>query len=373
MAARRAAFIYDHQVSTHVLRTDHPMRPTRLRLVYELLDAYGAFRRSALVAPRPAMVEELTWFHDRDYVDAVASISRGESEYAPERYHFSAQGDNPPYEGMYEASALSTGGSLVAAELVAEGRADVAFNVSGGLHHAMKGYASGFCIFNDPVIAIEFLRRRGLRCAYIDIDCHHGDGVQAAYYATNEVLTISLHESGRFLFPGTGDVEEMGAGKGKGYSVNVPLGPYTDDATHTWAFEQVVPPILASFKPDVLVTQLGMDTHFNDPLTHGGMTVEGHGQIVKRLGELTKKWVALGGGGYDLEVVARGWANDYGIMANMELPDAIPATFREKYGIAKLRDGGAPLDAETRRRARAFAEATVEKVRRLVFPVHGIG
>jgi acetoin utilization protein AcuC len=348
------------------------MRPTRLRLVYELLEAYGAFRKTALVPPRMATPEELQWFHDREYVEAVASISRGEQSFSPERYHFSAHGDNPPYEGMYEASALSTGGSLVAAELVAEGRADAAFNVSGGLHHAMQGYASGFCIFNDPVIAIELLRRRGLRCAYIDIDCHYGDGVQAAYYATDEVLTISLHESGRFLFPGTGEVEEIGAGRGKGYSVNVPLGPYTDDATYAWAFEQVVPPVLAAFKPDVLVTQLGMDTHFNDPLTHGGMTVEGHGRIVKRLGELTKRWVALGGGGYDLAAVARGWTLDYGVMAGVEWPDEIPGPFREQYGIAKLRDGASPIDEATRKQARQFAEASVAKVRRLIFPVHGI-
>jgi acetoin utilization protein AcuC len=160
---RKAAFVYDDQVSQHVLREDHVMRPTRLRYVYEMLEAYGAFEDSQLVAPRHATKEELLWFHTAEYVEAVRSISREEGRVAPERFNLSEHGDNPPYPGMYEAATLSTGASLVAAELVADGEVDVAFNVAGGLHHAAAGHASGFCIFNDPVIAIEFLRRRGMR------------------------------------------------------------------------------------------------------------------------------------------------------------------------------------------------------------------
>lgn len=371
---RRAAFIYDDWLSQHVLRDDHVMRPTRLRYTYQLLEGYGAFQQSKLVTPRAATKAELLWFHTSDYVNAVEAISRGDKNARPERYGFDEHGDNPPYAGMWEAALLSTGGSLVAAEMVAKGEVDVAFNVAGGLHHAATDHASGFCIFNDPVIAIEYLRRQGLRPCYIDIDCHHGDGVQDAYYDTDEVMTISMHESGRFLFPGTGEVEDLGAGKGRGYSVNVPLAPYTGDEAFTWAFRQVVPPLVKAFKPDVLVTQLGIDTHFDDPITHLQLTVEGHGAIVKELGALTSKWVALGGGGYDISAVARGWSLDYGIMMGTDWDDTVPRGYREKFGLERLRDGEAPpLTKDVKDRARAFAERSVMRIKELVFPLHGIG
>ncbi len=369
---RKAVFVYDEKVSQHQLREDHVMRPTRLRYTYELLEAYGAFRQSSLAAPRLATEDELLWFHSSEYVEAVQATSRGE-ERGGQRYGFSASGDNPPYEGMYEASALSTGASLVAAEMVANGEADVAFNVAGGLHHAASGYASGFCIFNDPVIAIEYLMRRGLRPLYVDIDCHHGDGVQAAFYDTPDVMTISLHESGRFLFPGTGDVGELGSGPGTGYSVNIPLAPYTGDDVFAWAFRQVVPPLAKAFSPDVIVTQLGIDTHFNDPITHLRMTVEGHARVVQELGAMAPRWLALGGGGYDMGAVARGWSLDYGIMLGTDWPDDIPSGYRAEYGLDRLRDGSAPpIDEETTAGTWRFAEASVEQAKMLVFPVHGI-
>ena len=367
---RRAAFVYDDQVSRHLLREDHVMRPTRLRYTHDLLDAYGAFERSDKVAPRHASLDELGWFHTVEYVRAVQAISGGEDGVTPERYNFSAHGDNPPYEGMFEASALSTGGSLVAAELVAEGGVDVAFNVAGGLHHAAAGHASGFCIFNDPVIAIEALRRRGLRVMYVDIDCHHGDGVQAAFYGTSDVLTLSMHESGRYLFPGTGEVGELGSGEGRGFSVNVPLAPYTGDETFHWAFDAVVPQIVEAFAPDVLVTQLGMDTHFDDPITHLAMTVQGHGEAVRKLGGMVEKWVALGGGGYDISAVARGWALDFGVMMGGDLPDAIPSAYAAEYGLSRLRDAEPSVEPRHQEAARAFAEASVAEVKRLVFPLH---
>ena len=370
---RDAAFIYGDEVSRHVLREDHPMRPSRLRYTYELLQAYGAFAGSAPVLPRMATEEELQRHHTQEYVEAVRSISRGEGKHVPERYNFSEGGDNPPYRGMYEAAALSAGGSLVAAELVADGKARVAFNPSGGLHHAARGHASGFCIFNDAVLAIEYLRRRGMRVAYVDIDCHHGDGVQEAFYETDEVLTVSVHESGRWLFPGTGEVAEMGWGRGRGFAVNVPLGPYTGDALYERVFAEGVLPVVQAFKPDVIVGQLGMDTHFNDPLTHMALTVEGHARVVRTLHGLTPQWVALGGGGYDMSAVARGWTLDDGIMLGREWPDAIPAGYREEYGLERLRDGGTPQGkVGTEAPAERVAAETLEELRRTVFPLHGV-
>lgn len=367
---RQAAFIYDDALSRHVLREDHVMRPTRLRYTHELANAYGLFERSQQIAPRHATLDELAWFHTPDYLRAVEVLSQGMTDLAPERYNFSEVGDNPPYEGMFGASTLSTGGSLVAAELVAAGDVEVAFNVAGGLHHAASDHASGFCIFNDPVIAIEALRRKGLRVMYVDIDCHHGDGVQGAFYDTNDVLTLSMHESGRYLFPGTGEVRELGVGEGKGFSVNVPLAPHTDDEIFHWAFDAVVPPIVDAFVPDVLVTQLGMDTHFDDPITHLEMTVQGHGEAVRKLGQMTKKWVALGGGGYDMSAVARGWCLDFGLMMGEELPDEIPSSYRNNYGLIHLRDDASTIGVQHRKVATEFVESSVAEVRRLIFPIH---
>ncbi|MBI2846971.1 MAG: acetoin utilization protein AcuC [Chloroflexi bacterium] len=372
---KRAAFIYDDALSRHILRENHVLVPSRLRYAYELLEAYGAFNEpgSILVPPRPATDEEVLTFHTPAYLQAVKSLSRGESIYDPEVYNFSEEGDNPPFKGMYEASALSAGASLVAAEIVADGKVDVAFNAAGGLHHAAPGYASGFCIFNDPVIAIKHLLKRGFIVAYVDIDAHHGDGVQDAFYDTKAVLTISLHESGMFLFPGTGRVSEVGVGEGKGYSVNVPLAPYTDDEVYLWAFGEVVPPLIRSFNPDVLVTQLGIDTHFLDPITHLRLSTTGYIQVVRGLSQLSSRWVALGGGGYDAGVVARGWTLAYGIMIGKDWPDEIPEDYQQRYGLKKLRDAETlAVDERQREQARRFAEQSVSDIRRAIFPLHGL-
>jgi len=371
----RASFVYDDVLSQHILREDHVMVPTRLRHTYELLDSYEAFDQptSRLVRPRQATEEEVLSYHSREYMEAVKSFSRGETKYNSAAFNFSDTGDNPTYPGMYEAAIWSTGASLVGADLVATREADVAFNVSGGLHHAMPGHASGFCVFNDPVIAINSLLARGARVAYVDIDAHHGDGVQHAFYDTDDVLTISLHESGSFLFPGTGSTEEIGTGKGRGYSVNVPLYPYTSDDTYLWTFREVVPPLLEAFRPDFLVTQLGLDTHYLDPITHIALTVQGFAQVVRELSQLAPQWLALGGGGYDIGAVARGWTLAYGVMSNQTFPDHIPDSYREKYGLTQLSDAEGPqIDEGMRKEARRFAEKSVLDIQRTVFPIHGL-
>ena len=374
--SRKAAFVYHPDVSRHVLRHDHPLKPARLRYTYELLEAYSAFdgESALLVEPRPATEEEIGSLHDTEYVDAVKSFSRGETTYVPSRYNFSTGADNPIFEGMYEAAALSTGASVVAAELVETREAGVAFNDSGGLHHAARGNASGFCVFNDPAIAINYLLGRGLRVVYVDIDAHHGDGVQNAFYDTDRVLTISLHESGMFLFPGTGSVDETGAGPGRGYSVNVPLYPYTTDDTYLWAFHEVVPPLVQAFKPDVLVTQLGIDSYYSDPLAHLLLSSRGFGEAVGEFARMGLPWVAMGGGGYDLGAVARCWSLAYGIMLGREWPDEVPPQCREQCGAERLRDAEMPVTVpdNVAREARSFAEQSVETVKQLIFPVHKV-
>ncbi len=267
----RAAFIYEDALSRHELRSDHPMRPVRLRYTYELLREYGAFDHleAVLLGPRSATDEELAWLHTSEYVAAVKALGSGSSGGVDGgRFGFSGQGDNPVYPNMFEAAALSTGGSLLAAEMVNSGEVAAAFNISGGLHHAAAGHASGFCVFNDPALAVHYFLNQGKRVAYVDIDAHHGDGVQEAFYSDDRVLTISVHESGQWLFPGTGSVAELGEGSGRGYSVNLPLYPYTSDDDYVEAFGQVVLPLIRAFAPDVLVTQLGIDSYHSDPLTH---------------------------------------------------------------------------------------------------------
>ena len=372
---RRAAFVYEDAVSQHSLRGDHPMQPVRLRHTYDLLQSYGAFDGDAslLVPPRPATEEELRWLHSPEYISAVRSFSLGLSGYDPRQFNFTAQGDNPIYPGVYEASALSTGASLVAAEMVASHKVDVAFNISGGLHHAAQGHASGFCVFNDPALAIKYFLDLGLRVAYVDIDAHHGDGVQNFFYDDNRVLTISIHESGQFLFPGTGHAAEVGTGKGIGYSVNLPLYPYTDDEIYLEIFREVAPPLLRAFAPDVLVTQLGIDSYHSDPLTHLQVTTRGFVEAVRELSRLEVPWLALGGGGYDLGAVARAWSLAYGVMLDVEWPDRIPDVCVQAVGANQLRDTTRPeIPQDVRAEARRFAEESVAAIKEQVFPAHDI-
>ncbi|MFQ6015855.1 MAG: acetoin utilization protein AcuC [Anaerolineae bacterium] len=349
----------------------HPLKPERLRRTYELLKVYGAFENEAasLVEPQQASVEELCLFHTEEYVDVVQRLSRGESIFDAARYNF-GPGDNPVWANMFEVEALKVGGALLAADLVTEQGVSIAFNFAGGMHHAGPARASGFCVFNDAAVAINHLLRKGLRVAYVDIDAHHGDGVQYAFYDTDRVLTISLHESGQYLFPGTGFVSEMGEGAGRGYAVNLPLPPYTGDEVYLWAFRQVVPPLVEAFRPDVLVSQLGVDTHYLDPLTHLSLTTEAYIQVVKGIKELAPRWLALGGGGYNVEGVARAWCLAYGVMLDVEFPDQLPEPYRNKYGGSSLRDSRKPvLDEQLKGFVQNGVERSVEEVKSKIFPV----
>ncbi len=373
--ARKTAFIYSDSLSQHTLSETHPMKPVRLRYTYELLEAYGAFDAPnvSLVSPRVASNDELLWYHSPEYIDAVRRLNNEDFSVDQLKFNF-GPGDNPSYQGIYDASALSTGATMTAVELLLSDEVDAAFSISGGLHHAMPSYAYGFCVFNDPVIGIKRLLAQGMKVAYVDIDCHHGDGVQHAFYDTDGVMTISLHESGAFLFPGTGHTQEIGAGRGRGYSVNVPLYPYTTDEVYLWAVREVVMPLLRRFRPDVLVTQLGIDSHFRDPITHLALSVQGHAAVVEELGSLgVGKWLALGGGGYDLQAVARAWALDFAVMSEQRLSANIPQAYSDKYGVSSLRDvDDIPVQSDMIRDARTFAEASAQSVQRLVFGALGL-
>ena len=320
----RAGFVWDVRLTEHVYRPDHPHKPERLRGVPRTLADLGAFDRpgAAVLAPRPATRDEIERIHAPQYVEAVMQAS-DDPDLDYSRWGMQPWGDTPPFRGMHDASLLTTGASLVALEEVVSGRARVAVNYAGGLHHAMRARASGFCIYNDPAIVCATLAARGMRVAYVDIDAHHGDGVQAAFYDTDRVLTISLHEDGRSLFPGTGFAGERGTGAGAGYSINVALPPFTDDAAYVRAFDEVVPPLVARYRPDVLVTQQGIDPHFSDPLTHLMISTRAREHCVRAFAAMPYPWVAMGGGGYDLDAVRRTWSLEYLIMLGAEIPEEL--------------------------------------------------
>lgn len=313
----RVRLVWGDQFMSYVLSPDHPLQPERVRLAVYLIRRLGLDEFAETVTPRVAGDTELALCHSPAYIDLVTRLSdpdrRPEVDLQTLLAAGFGTGDNPVADGMHEACAVVVGGSLVAAEAVHSGAARHAFNPAGGLHHARRDRASGFCVYNDVAIAAEWLRRQGHRVAVVDVDVHHGDGTEALFYTSPEVLTISLHESGRHLFPGTGFPAETGAGPGRGYSANLPLLPYTWDAPWLAAFEAVVPPLLRDFRPTVLVTQDGCDTHLLDPLADLRSSTRIWPHVGRRFHDLAHelcegRWVALGGGGYAIrEVVPRAW------------------------------------------------------------------
>ena len=334
----KTAFIYSDDFAKYDYGPGHPLKPFRLKLSHELIQAYGllALPDVRVVEAKPADEKDLLLYHSRDYLEVLKSANSGLEIAGGERYGIGF-GDNPVFEGVFDWSRLVTGASLQAAELVDSGEVATAFNISGGLHHALVSRASGFCYINDPVIAISSLLKRGRRVAYIDIDAHHGDGVQEAFYRTDKVLTISLHESGRYLFPGTGFESEKGEGKGEGYSVNVPLPPSCDDELFVYAFNEIVPPLIERFGPDIVVSQLGVDSFLTDPLAHLNYTTNGFCEVVRKIQELSPRWIALGGGGYEITNVAKAWTLAWAIMNTVDLPDELPEPFLERYPLEEFR------------------------------------
>jgi acetoin utilization protein AcuC len=356
----------------------HPLRMERLGLTWRLMEAYGLTTLPGVAVHRPEAAPEsaIARYHHPDYIAMLKACNEGVVPRAAAAFGL-GPGDNPVFRGVWDCARLVGGGSLLAADLIARGDVDRVFHFAGGLHHAVDQRASGFCYVNDAVLAIMRLRERGLRVAYVDIDAHHGDGVQAAFYHDPNVLTISTHERGERLFPGTGFVREAGAGAGVGYSVNLPLEAYTDTAIYLPAFEEVVPPLLDAFKPDVVVAQLGVDAHRTDPLTHLQLDIQGFARAVQRITELSPQLLALGGGGYDLQNVARGWTAAWAVMNGIELPDELPASYAEEaraagFSVRTLRDAPATIPDEIRTAVRDYVTDQVSAVREEIFPHHRI-
>lgn len=306
---------------------EHPFSPLRQQMLTDLLVRLG-HDASAFVEPPPATREEVRSVHAEALVEQVEAASAGAAR--PEANQFGlGTMDVPVFDGMDDAARALVGGTLHAARMVADGEADEVLQLGGGLHHAQHALASGFCVYNDLSVAIRELRRRGLRVAYLDVDVHHGDGVQWIHYDERDVLTISLHEAGRYLFPGTGAVRELGEGDGHGYTLNVPLEPATTDASYLEAFEAVVPHALSWFQPDVLVVQCGADNHYRDPLADLLMTTAGFETLFRRIRDVVRescggRAVYTLGGGYDPDAAVRVWALLYLLLQDAELPRTLP-------------------------------------------------
>jgi len=308
---------WDDKLTEYDFGPGHPLAPVRVELTMRLARSLGVLGAPgvAVTAPAPATDADLERVHTPEYIAAVRQA--GESGLSPELFRFGlGTADDPVFHGMHEASALVTGATLAAARAVALGSAEHAVSIAGGLHHAMADHASGFCVYNDPAIAIVALLEQGLeRVAYVDIDVHHGDGVQVAFYNDPRVLTISLHEHPATLFPGTGRPSETGGPDADGYAVNVALPAGTPDAGWLRAFHAIVPPLLRAFGPQILVSQHGCDSHWMDPLANLRLTVDGqraaHAAIHKLAHETAGgRWLLTGGGGYELvQVVPRTWTH----------------------------------------------------------------
>jgi acetoin utilization protein AcuC len=372
------AVFWDPALTEYDFGPGHPLAPVRVRLTMELASAFDVL--PATSGFRPARDDELVMVHDPAY---IAAVRRG----YPDRRFGLGTPDNPVFDGMHDASALVAGATLAAASAVWSGTAMHAANIAGGLHHAMRDHASGFCVYNDPALAIARLLALGAeRVAYVDIDVHHGDGVQAAFYNDPRVLTISLHEGPATLFPGTGSAAETGTGAGEGYAVNVALPAGTGDEDWLRAFDAVVPPLLRAFRPQVLVSQHGCDSHRLDPLAHLELTVDGQRRAHASLHDLAHevadgRWLLTGGGGYALvEVVPRSWTHLLAIAAGTPIDPALPTPHAWQLLARELSGEMAPgvmtdvgeLTWKSSSSVKELVDRAIMATRRAVFPAHGL-
>lgn len=370
----KTAFVYTDAYFDYDYGPTHPLRIIRLKLTYDLIKAYELLDLPSVqfIPTIKAEEKDLATYHSEEYLAILKQANKGHLAGSACCFGL-GPGDNPIFPGLYNFSLLLAGATLQAVDFVADEKGEIAFNIAGGLHHAMRSRASGFCYINDPVIGIMRLLSRGKRVAYIDIDAHHGDGVQKAFYETNQVLTISLHESGSTLFPGTGFEYEIGKEAGEGYSVNLPFPHDTNDDVYVWAFEEVVPELIHAFQPDVVVTQLGVDTFYDDDLTNLQLSILGYERVLKKIKDLAPRWVALGGGGYNISNVARAWTLAWAVMNGIELKEGLPESFckeAEKMGIKERELRGSPKTPahSLNEESRVEMERVVRYIKETVFP-----
>lgn len=330
---KKVSYYYDFDVGNYYYGQGHPMKPHRIRMTHNLILNYGLYRKMEVYRPHKAISDEMTRFHSDEYVKFIQNIRPDNIvDFNKQMQRFNVGEDCPVFEGLYEFCQISAGGSLAGAVKLNRKQTDIAINWAGGLHHAKKSEASGFCYINDIVLAILELLKYHQRVLYIDIDIHHGDGVEEAFYTTDRVMTVSFHKFGEY-FPGTGDLRDIGAGRGKYYAVNFPLRDGIDDDAYETIFKPVMTKVMESYQPNAIVLQCGADSLTGDRLGCFNLTLKGHGKCVEFMKSFNLPLLLLGGGGYTIRNVARAWTYETSIALNQEIPNELPYNdYFEYYG-----------------------------------------
>jgi len=389
-----SAFIYSEEFSKFEYSSSHPFKPIRAKLTLDLCRRYGLvdWPWIRILPPQATDIRTLAEFHDETYLKVLKAIDCDETarELWPDlrskedlkgdprllKYGLGTE-DNPVFSGVLDFSLLTAGATLLGAKKIADGEIQVAFNPVGGFHHAARDHAEGFCYVNDIAVAVIQLLKKGLRVAFVDIDAHHGNGVQDAFYADDRVLVISFHQNGRDIYPWSGFENEIGEGRGKGFTVNVPLPAGTDDEIFEQAFQEIVPPLLGAFKPDLVIGELGADTHVADPLSDLNLTNLGYSRTVEKLAEISPRLLALGGGGYDLYKTARNWTLAWAVLNGLEPHDEFAGVvggmmFGPEADAGEIYDKKFVTGGRTKELVRQEVDRVVASIKTAVFPLHKI-
>ncbi|KAK9362030.1 hypothetical protein V1504DRAFT_404639 [Lipomyces starkeyi] len=330
---QRVAYFYDSDVGNYAYGAGHPMKPHRIRMAHSLVMNYGLYKKMEIYRAKPATKQEMCQFHTDEYVDFLSRVTPDNMDmFAKEQVKFNVGDDCPVFDGLFEFCSISGGGSMEGAARLNRGKCDIAINWAGGLHHAKKSEASGFCYVNDIVLGILELLRYHPRVVYIDIDVHHGDGVEEAFYTTDRVMTCSFHKYGEY-FPGTGELRDIGIGKGKNYAVNFPLRDGIDDVTYKSVFEPVITAIMEWYRPTAVVLQCGGDSLSGDRLGCFNLSMKGHANCVSFVKSFGLPTLVVGGGGYTMRNVARTWTYETGLLVGQIVGPEIPYNdYYEYYG-----------------------------------------
>ena len=370
-------FLHCRELEEYAYPDTCPFNISRAGKVRKTLASMGLLGGSdrSVLAPEPATEEQMQKLHTPEYLAAMESAGSGQFDVDMLQYGLGT-GDCPVFNGMYEYAKLAVGATITGAKKIIDGNTQAAFNPSGGYHHAFPSKATGFCYINDVALGCMTLTDAGMKVLYLDIDVHHGDGVQHAFYDRADVITISMHQTGRTLFPGTGHIDEIGTGTGKGYSVNIPLVPGTYDAAYMKAFNATVLPLAKAYNPDVVVMELGADGLAGDPLAQLRLTNNVYAQVIEIIKGFGKPILAVGGGGYNIENTVRAWSlcwtalcGDHTGDENIGMGGVMMSSTDWQGG---LKDHELPVDTEQMQIVDPAIDEVIQAIQETIFPLHGL-
>jgi acetoin utilization protein AcuC len=374
----RSAFIHSPEIEKYSYPEDSPFKTERAGRTRHVLDTMGLLSGEGIseIPPKPADRRVLKKFHTARYLHALKKAEEGQWDLEALRMGLGTT-DCPIFRGMYDYAVLAAGGTLVGAELILSGEADVAFNPSGGYHHAFPEKAAGFCYINDNALACTVLAEAGKRVLFLDVDVHCGDGVAYAFYDRSDVMTISLHENPKMLFPGTGFEDEIGEGEGRGYCVNLSMPAGTFDQAYIYAFDSIAVPLIKAYNPDVIVFELGADTLAGDPLAHLYLTNNTYADIIERLLRFDKPILMTGGGGYNVENTVRAWALAWSVLSGQDIAHGMEAAvggimLQSTDWQGGLRDRELPVTSQQKETILSALDASIEMIQAKIFPIHGL-